>query len=147
MSAPDRPLPDIDSLPVGEFAFPGPLRERLVAAILAGQKTTTSHLLEEDRRFGEPLPRVGDLEAVVDSQGRRVCITRVTAVEVLPLAEVDDDHARREGEGYADAAAWRRGHERFWRSDEYLAEMGDPPPSLDDQTPVVCTRFEVLGRS
>jgi hypothetical protein len=31
-----------DDLPVAEFAFPGPLRDQLVAAILAGEKTTTS---------------------------------------------------------------------------------------------------------
>jgi hypothetical protein len=28
---------DIESLPVAEFAFPGPLRDSLVAAILAGE--------------------------------------------------------------------------------------------------------------
>ena len=28
-------------LPVVEFAFPGPLRDQLVAAIRAGEKTTT----------------------------------------------------------------------------------------------------------
>ena len=39
-------------LSVGEFAFPGPLRDQLVAAILSGAKTTTSGLLigyERDR--------------------------------------------------------------------------------------------------
>src|ERR1700680_52842 len=30
-----------EDLPVAEFAFPGPLRDRLVAAIVAGAKTTT----------------------------------------------------------------------------------------------------------
>jgi hypothetical protein len=32
-------------LGVGEFAFPGPLPDQLVAVILAGAKTTTSGLL------------------------------------------------------------------------------------------------------
>jgi hypothetical protein len=31
-----------DDLPVAEFAFPGPLRDQLVAAILAGAKTRVS---------------------------------------------------------------------------------------------------------
>jgi hypothetical protein len=31
-----------DDLPVAEFAFPGPLRDQLVMAILAGAKTTAS---------------------------------------------------------------------------------------------------------
>jgi hypothetical protein len=30
-----------EELPVAEFGFPGPLRDQLVAAILAGTKTTT----------------------------------------------------------------------------------------------------------
>jgi hypothetical protein len=32
-------------LPTVEFAFPGPLRDRLVAAILDGTKTSTTGLL------------------------------------------------------------------------------------------------------
>lgn len=42
-------------MPVAEFAFPGPLRDQLVAAILSGTKTTTSALLAG---YGpdEPLP-------------------------------------------------------------------------------------------
>jgi uncharacterized protein YhfF len=34
-------------LPVAEFAFPGPLRDQLVAAILAGEKTTTTGLVAD----------------------------------------------------------------------------------------------------
>ena len=36
-----------DDLPVVEFAFPGPLRDQLVAAILAGEKTTTTGLVAD----------------------------------------------------------------------------------------------------
>ena len=36
-----------DDLPVAEFAFPGPLRDQLVAAILAGAKTTTTGLVAD----------------------------------------------------------------------------------------------------
>ena len=44
-------------LGVGEFAFPGPLRDQLVAAILGGAKTTTTGLLDDYERDGEPLAR------------------------------------------------------------------------------------------
>ena len=44
-------------LGVGEFAFPGPLRDQLVAAIVDGTKTTTTALLDDFERDGEPLPR------------------------------------------------------------------------------------------
>jgi len=43
-----------DELPVIEFAFPGPLRDRLVAAIESGTKTSTSSLLREYDVGGDP---------------------------------------------------------------------------------------------
>jgi uncharacterized protein YhfF len=46
-------------LPVIEFAFPGPLRDQLVAAILTGEKTTTTGLLADYERENEPLPATG----------------------------------------------------------------------------------------
>lgn len=131
---------------VGLYAFPGALRDRLVAAILDGTKTATSSLWEEYRRGGEPLPRVGDEEAVLDSDGQVACVTRVAAVDVVALGGVSDDHAHREGEGYPDSAAWRRGHEPFWTSPEFVSSLGDPPVTLADDTQVVCTRFEVVRR-
>jgi hypothetical protein len=36
-----------DDLPVAEFAFPGPLRDQLVAAILAGAKAATTGLVAD----------------------------------------------------------------------------------------------------
>jgi uncharacterized protein YhfF len=48
-----------DKLPVAEFAFPGPLRDQLVAAILAGDKTTTSGLAAGYEEAGDPLPQPG----------------------------------------------------------------------------------------
>ncbi len=60
-----------EELPVAEFAFPGPLRDQLVAAILSGGKTTTTGLLADYEREGEPLPRPGLRQAVVDSAGHQ----------------------------------------------------------------------------
>jgi uncharacterized protein YhfF len=48
-----------DDLPVAEFAFPGPLRDQLVAAILAGEKTTTTGLAADCEHENEPLPGPG----------------------------------------------------------------------------------------
>ena len=54
-----------DDLPVAEFAFPGPLRDQLVAAILAGEKTTTTVLVADYEHENDPLPTPG-LRQVVD---------------------------------------------------------------------------------
>jgi uncharacterized protein YhfF len=48
-----------DDLAVAEFAFPGPLRDQLVAAILAGDKTTTTGLVADYEHRNEPLPSPG----------------------------------------------------------------------------------------
>src|ERR1700684_1187511 len=97
-------------LPVAEFAFPGPLRDQLVAAILAGRKTTTTGLVADYEHEREPLPRPGRREAAVASAGAPVAVIETTAVRVLRLADVDLAHALAEGEGYTSVAQWRAGH-------------------------------------
>ncbi|MFF7456716.1 ASCH domain-containing protein [Kitasatospora sp. NPDC008115] len=130
---------------VDEFAFPGPLRDRLVGAVLSGAKTSTTGLLAEYEREGEPLPVVGTRGAVVDSDGRIVAVTETTEVRVVPLGEVDLRHALDEGEGYASVAEWRAGHERFWHGEELRAAIGDPAFTVDDGTAVVLERFRLIA--
>jgi uncharacterized protein YhfF len=132
-----------ERLPIAEFAFPGPLRERLLAAILRGEKTATSSLLAEYEASGEPLPQPGQRAVAVDSAGRRRAVIETTEVRVVALGEVDADFARAEGEGFASVAEWRAAHERFWRSPE-LCDLLGGEPALDDATPVVAERFRLV---
>lgn len=134
----DLPVPD---LPVSEYAFPGPLRDQLVGAILSGEKTSTTSLVAGYELDAEPLPAVGDRAVVIDSAGRPVCIEEVTEVRVVRLADVDLDHAVAEGEGFTTVADWRSGHEEFWHSPEFRAEMGDANFTVDDDTQTVLVRF------
>lgn len=134
---------DDEGMPAAEFAFPGPLRDRLVAAILDGSKTSTSSLLREYGDGDQP-PQVGSRSVLIDSADRSVAVLEVTEVRVTPLAEVDLAHAIDEGEGYATVAQWRAGHEEFWHGAELRAELGDPGFTVDDHTPVVLERFRVL---
>lgn len=137
---------NIEDLPAAEFGFPGPLRDRLVAAILSGAKTSTSSLVAGYRREGAPLPRAGELSAVVDSAGRRVAVIETTEVRVVRLADVDLRHVLDEGEGEASVAQWRAGHGEFWHGPQARAEMGDPDFTVTDDTLVVAQRFRVLRR-
>ncbi|MFE6865345.1 ASCH domain-containing protein [Kitasatospora sp. NPDC057692] len=137
--------PEVAALRVEEFAFPGPLRDLLVGAVLSGAKTSTTGLLTEYERAGEPLPAVGTRGAVVDSAGRIVAVTETTEVRVVPLGEVDLRHALDEGEGYASVAEWRAGHERFWHGAELRAALGDPAFTVDDTTAVVLERFRLVA--
>jgi uncharacterized protein YhfF len=132
-------------LPTFEFAFPGPLRDKLVTAVLDGTKTTTTALLQDYEIDGEPLPVVGARAAVVDSAGRRVAVLEVTEVRVCRLGDVDLDHARDEGEGDDSVAAWRAGHENFWHGTDYRGWLGNPEFAVNDDTPVVLQRFRLVA--
>ncbi|WP_189039755.1 ASCH domain-containing protein [Streptomyces daqingensis] len=131
-------------LPRAEFAFPGPLRDRIVAAVLDGAKTATASLLREYGQEGEPLPAAGGRSVVVDSAGTPVAVIEVTRVRIVALGDVDDGHARDEGEGHSSAAEWRRAHEKFWHSDAMREALGEPAFTVDDDTPVVLESFRVV---
>jgi uncharacterized protein YhfF len=131
---------------VCEFGFPGPLRDRLVAAVLRGEKTATSALMVEWEEEGEALPQVGDCETVVDSDGRPVAVIELVAVKVIRLGDAELRLALDEGEGFHSVAEWRDDHERFW-NDEVRPELRDGAAlQLDDDTQVVAQWFRLVER-
>ncbi len=139
---------DLAGLPAWGFAFAGPLRDELTALALAGTKTTTAGLLAEMEAEGEALPEPGMREILLDSDERPVAVIETVECRVARLADVDDRHAIDEGEGYADAHAFRDAHERFWNGylDDLRSTLGDPEFVLDDDTLVVLQRFRVIER-
>ncbi|MFJ2910608.1 ASCH domain-containing protein [Streptomyces sp. NPDC087228] len=126
------------------LTFPGPLRDRLVAAVLAGAKVSTTGLLAEYEAENEELPPVGERSALIDSDGREIAVLEVTEVRVMRLGDVDLQHAIDEGEGDTSVAEWRAGHEKFWHSKEMREALGDPEFTVDDDTMVVAERFRVV---
>jgi uncharacterized protein YhfF len=132
-------------MPTAEFGFPGPLRDRLVGAILAGEKTSTTGLVVDFEHEGDPLPQVGAREAVVDSAEWPVAIIELTDVRVVALADVGLEHVIAEGEGDTSVAQWRANHESFWHSAEMRAALGDPEFTVDDTTAVVLQRFRLVA--
>ena len=130
------------------FAFPGELREELTALALAGTKTTTASLLVEFELEAADLPVPGTREVLIDSNERPVAIVETISCRVARLADVDDQHAIDEGEGYANAAEFRISHERFWNGyiDDLRTGLGDPTFTIDDDTQVVLERFRVVER-
>jgi uncharacterized protein YhfF len=136
---------EIAALPKSEFAFPGPLRDQLVAAILNGAKTSTTGLVADYEHEGEPLPEAGERAVVVDSDDRPVAVIETTEVRVVPLAAVDLAHAVDEGEGHRTIAEWREDHESFWHSAEMREAMDDPSFTVDDSTLAVLQRFRLVA--
>ena len=129
------------------FAFPGPLRDELTALALAGTKTTTAGLFAEYEADGDVVSVPGAREVLVDSYERPVAIIETVSPRVVRLADVDDQHAIDEGEGFANAAEFRVSHERFWNG--YINDLRaqiDPAFTIDDDTLVVLQRFRVVER-
>ncbi len=123
----------------------GGLGDRLLAAVVRGEKTATSSLAVE-YLSGEPLPRVGERLSLVDHGGRPHGVVDATRVTIVPLHLVGDDVARDEGEGFADAAQWRQAHVAFWAetADLVRADAGDPEWQLREAEPVVVHWFRLL---
>lgn len=134
-------LPILHEIPLGEYAFPGPLRDALVSAILDGSKTTTSSLFVEYGFDERSVAAVGSREAVVDSHGNIVCVTVIVNAQIVRLGDVTLAHAIAEGEGFTSVAEWREAHEDFWRSPEFVEHMGRV--DLSDDALVVCETFTV----
>lgn len=134
---------DSGELPALELAFPGPERDSGVAAILAGEKTALTGLLQIFEHAAEPVPEPGQRFSVLDSAGQPAAVIELTEVCVVPISEVGDDYARAEGRGYADATEWRRAHEDFFRSEGIAGFLGGTPV-IGDGTLVVTERFRLI---
>lgn len=132
-----------EDLPTIELAFPGPLRDSGVAAILSGRKTALTGLLQLHQHSGEPVPEAGQRFAVLDSEGRPAVVIELVEVRVIPMKEIDDEYARAEGRGYSDVAEWRAAHEKFFQSDGVREFLGRTPV-IDDDTLVIAERFRVV---
>jgi uncharacterized protein YhfF len=127
------------------FAFSGPERDRLVAAVLRREKTATSSLLAEWLLDDAELPTAGERRDVLDSNDNPVAVIETTAVDVIRLGDVDLALAHEEGEGFKSVAEWRQAHERFW-TDEVMprlpAAMAGP---LTDDAKIVVVRFRLVA--
>ena len=124
--------------PAWSFGDGAALADELLDLVLAGTKTATASALWDYEAEDEPLPEAGALSIILDGSGRPRALIETTEVEVVAFDEVDDEHARLEGEGDLSLAHWREVHERFFTR---TASHGH---GFVPDLPVVCERFRVL---
>ena len=105
------------------------LRRELVALVLAGAKTTTAGLGEEEED-GERAP--GERLALLGWDGEPVGTVEVVEHRIVPAAEIDERFARDEGEGFETVDDWRVAHEEFF---------GGP---IEPDTPISALRFRLV---
>jgi uncharacterized protein YhfF len=126
-------------LRVDAYGDSAALSQSLIALIRSGRKRAGTSLLWACEHDGDPLPRVGELEVVVDHLDEPVLLTRSTRVHVCAFDAVDAAYAAVEGEGDGSLACWRAGHWAFFTRE--CTRIGRTPTP---QMPVVCCEFEVL---
>jgi uncharacterized protein YhfF len=110
------------------------LRRRLVAAVLAGEKTATAGLWSQYEAEGEELPSPGDRFVLHDYDDEAVAVVVITEAKLVPAGQIDVEFARDEGEGFESVDDWRVAHEEFFQQE------------LTPETTIVSTRFRVVER-
>jgi uncharacterized protein YhfF len=125
----------VSGLPPFGLGYPRTeLRRQLVEAVLRGEKTATAGLLEEYEADGEPVGAAGDRYLLQGYDDEPVAVIEVTEARVVPAAEIDEQFARAEGEGFESVEEWRGAHERFFER------------VIGPETQIVATRFRVVER-
>ncbi len=122
---------------VSEFGDSPELARTLIALVRSGTKRATCALGWSYEHDDERLPRVHDLEIVVDHAYEPALLVRVTSVEVVAFGKVTAEFAALEGEGDGSLEHWRHGHRAFFARE--CERIGRTP---SDDMPVVCTTFE-----
>ena len=120
------------------WAF-GAAPDLLAELVVQGVKTATASAYDEYVHYEEELPKVGDLDMVLDGQGQAVAIIETTKVTVLPFREVSADHAYKEGEGDRSLTNWRQVHEELFT--KWLADIG---LTFSPESKVVLEEFYVV---
>ena len=123
------------------WAF-GAAPDLLAELVVQGIKKATASAYDEYVHYEEELPRVGDLDVVLDGQGQAVGIIETTKVTVLPFREVSADHAYKEGEGDRSLAYWRQVHEELFT--KWLADIG---LSFSPASKVVLEEFQLVYKA
>lgn len=110
-------------------------RERARADLDAGDHPARGGLMV-DTDLDLALPQPGLLSILLDGAGHPRALIRTTEVSTVRFADVTAEHALREGEGDGSLEHWRHAHQEFFARTS--------PDPVDDDTPVVLERFEVL---
>ena len=116
------------------FQF-GEKAEWLASLVVNGTKTATCSSYPLYEIEGDPLPKVGDHQIVLDSQNQPVAIIKSYAIDIYPFNKVPVGFALAEGEGTYDE--WKKAHIAFFG--RTLPQYG---LVFTEDMLTVCDRFE-----
>ena len=107
--------------------------------IRAGDKTGTFTLPWILERTGQPEPRAGDSQILIDMHGKPTLLVRLTHVRAAVFGQVTADDTAVDGSPVRDPAVWVPLHTQYWN--ELLRPFG---LAVTDDMPFWVEHFELL---
>lgn len=123
------------------FGGNGLMANQLAKLVVDGIKIATASAYELYEIENSPLPPIGGLNIILDSDNNAVCITETTKVYTCPFNQVSESHAFKEGEGDLSLEFWRKVHKEFFSKDLNVHNL-----QFDENMIVVCEEFKVVWK-
>ncbi|OAE13731.1 ASCH domain-containing protein [Pseudomonas simiae] len=109
------------------------MADELAERVAKGIKTATCCSLSSFKHEDES-STLGGYSIVLNSQGEPVCVIRVILMGIIRYCDVDQDLARKEGEGDLSLKYWKQGHKDFFQREG----------SFDEAMELVAEEFELV---
>lgn len=121
------------------WCYGSEMPDLLADLTVSGTKTATASAYPFYEYEKCDLPKVGEYNLILRTNGEAVCITRTTSVAVVPFMEVTAEHAYKEGEGDRSLQYWRTVHAQAFANE--LTEINE---KFSEDMLVVCEEFKVV---
>ncbi|MEA3169110.1 MULTISPECIES: ASCH domain-containing protein [Pseudomonas] len=98
----------------GAFGDTPEMADELADLVAKGIKTASCCSLSSFKHDDQS-SAIGGYSIVLNSQGEPVCVIRVISMRITRYCDVDQDFARKEGEGDLSLRYWQQGHKAFFQ--------------------------------
>lgn len=83
----------------------------------------------------ESAPRIGSYNIILDGQNVPVCVIRLVSLQLVRFCDINEEFARKEGEGDLSLEYWKKEHQRFFIREGHFSEDME----------LIAEEFEVVG--
>lgn len=109
--------------------------DELLDLVIKGCKTATSSLYFSEGKISQ----IGEKSYITNSKGKEKVLIEIVNVEIKPFKDVDNNFAKKEGEGDLSLDYWRKAHKNF-----FTDELHNINREFNEDILIVCEEFKVL---
>ena len=121
------------------WCFGSDTPDKLAELTASGIKTATASAYPFYEYENCALPKAGEYNVILRTDGTASCIIQTAHVAVVPFMQVTKEHAYKEGEGDRSLAYWRTVHAKA-----FTDELSEIHKQFSDDMLVVCEEFSVV---